>query len=340
MSWQPHALHSRGIWNPFASQEAVFSQQDWSSTEWQGADPAPCAICSLFIFLHLSITSQINGLQSGRAGGISRHTGGKPSPGGCQLPHCSPSLGCAQLRHAACHAWGHVLSCTLAGQHRKARQLPHVPVPQQYPLLSAVPPTAHVHTHAHACTPAPYARRCSQACHAPPCSPVELEAQGSPRSSPSAGGHVWWLHLSTQPLPSVLLPVSAGAGGPGLHPAGCTGAAFPLPPSSSQRSTPLCRRLCPPGDRPLLHWLQAPACSLHLVLRVCLSPALFKGPFAEDESWSVPQRVGGGGGLMVHSSVRGCGHGAGKGNVLVSMRKPKAAPSSTVPWLGPCPPAV
>lgn len=247
LSWQPHALHSRGVWNPFASQEAVFSQQDWSSTEWQGADPAPRAICSLFIFLHLSITSQINALQCGRAGDISQHTGRKPSLEECQLPIVAPlwvvlSYGTQHAIHGDTRP---VLHTGWAAQESQAAAShPHASAASAAP--HSPPPAAHVHTCAHTCTPAPHAWWCPQACQHPHETQQGWEPRAPPYSSPSAGGHVWRPHLSTQPLPSVLLPVSAGAGGPGSHPAGCTGAAFPLLPSSSQLSIPLCMRLCPP----------------------------------------------------------------------------------------------
>ena len=59
-SWRPHVPALPRVWNPFASPAVVFSQQGWSGPTGLGAAPAPWPICSLFIFLHLSITSQIN----------------------------------------------------------------------------------------------------------------------------------------------------------------------------------------------------------------------------------------------------------------------------------------
>lgn len=51
-----------------------------------GGSPGPCPICSLFIFLHLSITSKINTPWCGGAGGISLAAEAGPRPQRAQHP--------------------------------------------------------------------------------------------------------------------------------------------------------------------------------------------------------------------------------------------------------------
>lgn len=108
-SWRPHVPALPQVWNPFASPAAVFSQQDQSGPAGLGAALAPWPICSLFIFLHLSITSQINTPRSGGAGGISPPAEAGPSPWGAHHPVPSDAhpLATLQLGVPGELGWGH-----------------------------------------------------------------------------------------------------------------------------------------------------------------------------------------------------------------------------------------
>lgn len=93
-SWRPHVPVLLQVWNPFASPAAVFSQQGRSSPMGLGAALAPWPICSLFIFLHLSITSQINTPQGGGQGPFPHQQRQDPALGVLNTP--TPGMPLAQ----------------------------------------------------------------------------------------------------------------------------------------------------------------------------------------------------------------------------------------------------
>lgn len=93
-SWWTHVLVLLRVWNPFASLAAVFSHQGWSSPMGLGVALAPWPICSLFIFLHLSITLQINTPRGGGQGPFPHQRRKDPALGVLSTP--TPGMPSAQ----------------------------------------------------------------------------------------------------------------------------------------------------------------------------------------------------------------------------------------------------
>lgn len=219
-SWQPHARRGRGVWNPFASPAAVFSQQGWSSPVGRGAAPAPpCHLLPVYfppLNYHLpdkhsperggqgALPSERRGHPTlGVAGPLAFWDTPKPATGGAAgLGSVRGAAGvhpepCTRThtRRVSAHTHGHALTYPCA----------HVRAPlcaRTHACTATYPCHAHshtlVHTRAHSCTlkhcPPCTRSRPKTFCSLPPRVPTCPIRRGrsrppAPRAWPCPRGH-------------------------------------------------------------------------------------------------------------------------------------------------------
>lgn len=182
------------------------------------------------------------------------HTPSCSHPSLCAHTHTDrTSMHARMYRCVQLHTHAHTLTCV----HTPGLSPPHT---EPSPVCCSFPACARPHR-----PPAP---------HPWPCPPGKPWSSSGglgepPRLSPSAGGHVWDVQLSTQPLPSVLLPVRArGCSGAPAHGSarlrGERGAEWGFPS--------LCRHLPVPCLLPACHTEGLPVCPSFAPGTACRCP--------------------------------------------------------------------